>query len=262
MKELIFIKIGGSYLTDKTKAYSLDENHIHLIAKAISVLLNENNFDIILAHGAGAYGHIKAKQFKAQSGIHPVHNWQAFYQIRHDMISMNAKFLQICYEEKLYPVTVQPSAIIMSKSGKIEAINSDIIQKLLAFDQIPLLHGDIVLDKNQGFTIASTENILTALCKTIFFHRVIMISDVSGVYDDNKNIIPEINSKNYNQIMKYLGSSKGIDITGGMKSKVEQLYELIKAKKILKSHILSVHDNYNDLKNLIFNNANLGTLIN
>ena len=261
MKERVFIKIGGSYITDKTKPDSLHENRIRKIALAISQILNEADLDLILAHGAGSYGHIKAKQYQAPKGIHPEFGWQAFYQIRQDMMHMNLRFIQLCAAEKLFPITVQPSAIIVAKRGKIISINSNIIKQLLELGQIPLIHGDIVIDELQGFTIASTEDILFLLSQSLPLHRVIMISDVPGVLDAQEEIIPVINRDNYNNVMAYLGAAKGVDVTGGMKKKVEQLYSLIRHNKINKAYILSCESNLIDFKNAITGQMKHGTMI-
>jgi isopentenyl phosphate kinase len=228
--ERLFIKIGGSFLTDKTKVDSLNEDRVRTIAQAISLARQEKEFQLVLGHGAGAYGHIQAKQLTAQQGIHPEFGWQAFYRIRKDMAMMNARFLQLCNEQDLFPITIQPSAIITALGGEIISIHTRVIRKLLDYQQIPLIHGDIVVDEKQGFTIASTEELLTALAQTIHFDRVVMISDVPGVLDGDGRVIPIINYENRTHIMAHLNGSQGIDVTGGMKSKVEQLFALIDAR--------------------------------
>lgn len=262
LKERVFIKIGGSYITDKTKPDSLIEDRIRQIAKAISLALAEGYLkELILAHGAGSYGHIVAQKYDATAGIHPVHGWQAFYQIRQDMMHMNLRFLQICAAENLFPITVQPSAIMMANAGKISAMNFEIIHLLLDRGQIPLLHGDIIVDEQRGFTIASTENILSFLCRNIPFHRVVMLSDMPGVVDTQGKIIPRITEHNFKKIIMHLGGSKGVDVTGGMKNKVEQLYNLIREGHIIQAHILSGDLAPEELKNAIIGKAEKGTII-
>ncbi|MBN2012908.1 hypothetical protein JW960_26495 [candidate division KSB1 bacterium] len=262
MPEKLFIKIGGSFLTDKTKADSLDESRIHIIARAIANALQKTDIQLVLGHGAGAYGHIHAKQYQAQSGIHPEFGWEAFYRIRRDMISMNARFLHACNEAGLYPITVQPSAIITALHGEIVSIHSRVIRKLVDYRQIPLIHGDIVVDEKQGFTIASTEDILTAIAQTMQFDRVIMISDVPGVLDENGDIIPVINRDNFDTVMNCLSGSRGIDVTGGMKGKVEQLVSLINAGHFSQANITTCDPKDSSvLSDLITGNRKSGTLI-
>ena len=53
MNERIFIKIGGSYITDKTKPDSFKEDRVRNLARATYLALAEKKIDLVLAHGAG-----------------------------------------------------------------------------------------------------------------------------------------------------------------------------------------------------------------
>ena len=248
-------------MTDKTRPDSLHENRIRNIATAISQALSETDLELILSHGAGAYGHIKAKQYRAQEGKHPDFGWQAYYLIRQDMMHLNLRFVQLCSAANLFPVTVQPSAIIVAKDGNINSMDTSIIKNLLEFEQIPLLHGDIVIDENRGFTIASTEDILSFLSNSLQFSRVIMVSDVPGVLDEDGKITPIINRDNYDDIMKHLGDAKGADVTGGMKKKIEHLFSLVRNGNVAEARILSCESDPNGLRKAIKGEVNVGTMI-
>lgn len=261
MNERIFIKIGGSFLTDKNRSESLNENNVRKIAEALKLAVQQQQVQFVLAHGAGAYGHIIAQKYNAQQGIHPRYQWKAFYQIRQDMIRMNLRFVQLCGEQNLFPITIQPSAIINAKNGNIESMYLNTIEQLLNTGQIPLLHGDIVFDEKRGFTIASTEDILTYISRHLKFNRAIMISDVEGVYDSQRKIIPIINAKNYEQFIDHATGAKGVDVTGGMRQKVEQLFNLLKKGFIQKAVIASGNLEIEALKNLFLDKTKTGTLL-
>ena len=239
----------------------MNEYRIRNIAVAIVQALKETDIELVLAHGAGSYGHIKAKQYRAQQGIHPDYGWEGYYLIRQDMMFLNLRFIQLCAEENLFPITIQPSAIITAKAGNIVSLNSNVIKSLLESNQIPLLHGDIVVDESQGFTIASTEDILSFLASYLPFNRVIMVSDVPGVLDAQGEIIPVINHNNFDNVMSLPGRAKGADVTGGMKKKVEHLYNLIRKSYLTEACILSCNSNMVELKNAIIGIAKQGTRI-
>jgi len=261
LSERVFIKIGGSFLTDKTRRDSLKEENIRRIAQGIASVLSQKEIEIVLAHGAGAYGHIKAAHFAAIQGIHSEFGWQAFYEIRRDMAWMSLRFMEICHQENLFAIPVQPSAIIRAQSGKIASIHVDVIEHLLQSKQIPLLHGDIVLDSERGFTIAATEDILAALAPALHFDRVLMISDVPGVLDRQGKIIPEINQQNYQDMLALLGGARGADVTGGMRGKVEQLYALVRRGFIGEACIFSVDEKTDLLINALCHKELQGTMI-
>jgi len=239
LKKRVIVKIGGSFITDKNKPESLQEDRVRKIAREIADAVQTGEVSLLLTHGAGSYGHIAAKRYDAQRGKHPEFGWKAFYEIRQDMSRMNLRLLQLFGEEGLFPITIQPSAIIMARSGKIQNVDTRNIRFLMDSNQIPLIHGDIVLDEKQGFTIASTEDQIQMLNDYIFFHRIILISDVQGVLDSDGKVIPKIDRDNYTQIIQQLGGSAGLDVTGGMRSKVEQIYQIIKNNASTKAFIIS-----------------------
>ncbi|MCU0644937.1 MAG: isopentenyl phosphate kinase [bacterium] len=239
MKKRVIVKIGGSFITDKKQPESLQEDRVRTIAREIVAAVGSGKVSLLLTHGAGSYGHIAAKEYQAQNGSHPHFGWQAFYQIRQDMTKMNLRILQLCAEEGLFPITVQPSAIAMARNGKLSFMDTRNIRFLLDSDQIPLIHGDIVLDEKLDFTIASTEDQIQKLSDYIFFHRIVLISDVPGVFDAEGKVIREINRTNFSQIIDHLGGSAGLDVTGGMRSKVEQIFRLVQDNPATQAFIIA-----------------------
>lgn len=261
MKQRIFIKIGGSYITDKTRPDSLKEDRVKKLVKAISKVHSSDRFEMIIAHGAGAYGHIQAEKYNAQSGTHPEYEWQAFYQIRMDMATMNLRLIKLAYEQGLKLITIQPSAIIRASEGTVKFISLETIMMLLRYGQIPVVHGDIVVDDVQGFTIASTENILSAMVTKLKMDRVIMISDVPGVLDEQNRVIERIDGKNILEIGSKVGGARGSDVTGGMKKKIYELYDMIKKGHAHKAYILSCQFTVKDLENALYGRMAPGTII-
>ncbi len=261
LKKRVIVKIGGSFITDKTKPESLKEDRVRKVARELVAAVRSGQVSLLLTHGAGSYGHIAAQNYRAQEGSNPQFGWQAFYQIRQDMIKMNLRILQLCAGEGLFPITVQPSAIAMAQDGKLQFMDTRAIRFLLDSDQIPLVHGDIVLDEKQDFTIASTEDQIRKLSDYIFFHRIVLISDVPGVLDAEGKVIPVIDQRNYASIIEQLGGSAGLDVTGGMRSKVEQIYHLIQENPNIQAVIISGDSEPGVIAEAILGEGNHGTLI-
>lgn len=261
LKKRVIVKIGGSFITDKNKPESLKEDRVRKVARELLEAVQSGQVSLLLTHGAGSYGHIVAKNYRAQQGSNPQFGWQAFYQIRQDMIKMNLRILQLCAEEGLFPITVQPSAIAMAQDGKLQFMDTRAIRFLLDSDQIPLIHGDIVLDEKQDFTIASTEDQIQKLTDYIFFHRIVLISDVPGVLGSDGKLIPVIDQSNYEKIINQLGGSAGTDVTGGMRSKVEQIYQLIRENPNIQAIIISGDSEPGLIARAILGEATSGTKI-
>jgi isopentenyl phosphate kinase len=92
----------------------------------------------------------------------------------------------------------------------------------------------VAIDVRKGCSTISTEEILNHLSRQFNSKRIILVGITDGVFDKDPNkfkdakLIPEITSENYKDIRKYLGGSAGIDVTGGMVHKVDNMFELTK----------------------------------
>ena len=64
-KEIILLKFGGSLITDKrSDEPKINSANINSIGKILTV----ENYDIIIVHGAGSFGHPIAKKFGILNG--------------------------------------------------------------------------------------------------------------------------------------------------------------------------------------------------
>ena len=266
MVSKVFIKLGGSFITDKAVPETLNGERITAAARMIRAAIEAaaaqgDALSIILGHGAGSFGHIAALKFSAVQGVHPEFGWQGLYAIREAMTRMNLLVLQRCKEGGLYPVTVSPFAVTQAKGGKVLRLDAENIQQLLLSEQIPLVHGDAVPDTERGFTIASTEALLAALGDRFRFDRVVMVSDTPGVLDQNGRTIPLIDRRNLDQIAACLGASGAPDVTGGMRKKVENLLALIRRGAANEARILTFSDRPEDLRDAVLGAGEAGTLL-
>jgi isopentenyl phosphate kinase len=104
---------------------------------------------------------------------------------------------------------------------------------MLDKDLLPVPYGDLGMDLVKGFCILSTEEILRYISTRLKISRVIIGTNVDGVYNkDPRNkdakIIPLITLENMSKVLPSLGGANTADVTGGMRTKVLTLIELVK----------------------------------
>src|SRR5262249_28053753 len=98
----------------------------------------------------------------------------------------------------------------------------------------PVIHGDVAFDSAQGTAIISTEQLLVYLASlpAIRPTRVILVGE-SGVYtadphsDPQARRIPRIDSTNIGAVLQGAGVSHAVDVTGGMRNKLELMWRLV-----------------------------------
>ncbi|TFF89512.1 MAG: acetylglutamate kinase [Promethearchaeota archaeon] len=229
------IKLGGSLITDKSSPFSLKKD---IIKKAIHKIINSKE-KIILIHGGGSYGHPIAQEFNIYNGYDPnIKNQILGVSKTHQAMNKLNSFIIKEFIERDFPaISIQPSSIFLKEGASIITHSLEIIESLLELNIMPVLYGDIILDKNKSFSIISGDRICLELCKNIKYNisKVIFAIDKEGIYiqgkkDDTPIILSDIGLKDLEDI-KLVKFDEKIDVTGGSEGKINEI------KKILKLNI-------------------------
>jgi isopentenyl phosphate kinase len=263
----VFVKFGGSFISPKRNKRevllgSRIENAAREIRRALNYAAKHGiQLSLMIGHGAGRFGHAPAKHYQARKGYDKHFGWEPLPVIREAMLRMNLRFIEHCRRGGLFPLTVSPFAIAEGRAGKLSRMDTTAIRQLLKNGQIPLIHGDIILDSRQGFGIASTEELLARLAAEIRFDRVVMLTDVDGVHDADGATIPLITPKNIGRYLGSLGGSRGPDVTGGMADKVNNLLRLVESGRVKEARIMTSAPRSRDLFDAILGTGHAGTVM-
>jgi isopentenyl phosphate kinase len=262
MKNLIFVKLGGSVITDKTKPYTVNFPVLRRLCREIVKARKDNKkLQIIVGHGGGSFPHTSAKKYKTHQGLINKKSVFGFSLVGNDAAKLN----RIVVEEFLNlgenAFTVKPSCNAIAKNDRIITWNVKPIEHLLKIGVLPVTYGDVGIDVEKGCCILSTEEIFRYLAKKFTPRKIIFVSkhavcDSDPEKNPKAKIIKKITKENFEKIKKTLSGSHGVDVTGGMLKKVEKALEI--AKYANEVEIISPKQG-NLLKSI--NGKNMGTLI-
>jgi len=88
---LIFLKLGGSLITDKTKPHTVHGKLISQLGHEILVAQEQDpNMQLILGHGSGSFGHVPAKKYGTRIGVSTSEEWQGFWEVWKDAHGLQA----------------------------------------------------------------------------------------------------------------------------------------------------------------------------
>lgn len=229
-RPLTFLKLGGSLITDKTSPRTPRLDVLRRLADEIaSALEGQPLLDIFLGHGAGSFGHVSANQHGTRRGVKTPEQWNGFAEVWWDVATLNHLVLEALRSAGLPAISFPPSASVTTEDGKITRWDLEPLKAALRAGLLPVIHGDVVFDVQQGGTILSTEDLLLYLARFMQPQRLLLAGIEPGVWADfqtRSQIVPEITIANISEIAPELGESAAIDVTGGMESKVEQCLEL------------------------------------
>jgi isopentenyl phosphate kinase len=226
------LKLGGSLITDKSKPYTLREKFIKNVSEEIFRAKKEDpSLNIILGNGAGSFAHQSAKKFNTIDGVtNDVDRFGASL-VHYDAQRLNQILLENFLQLKMPILPVHPSSFMHAIDKKVDSIDDFMFVKLIELGYMPITYGDVIIDLKIGATILSTDLLFKKLAERLNFngHKVSIIhaGDYDGVLDKKNQAIKEINAENLASITS-LKSTQNVDVTGGMKKKVEEMVSIAK----------------------------------
>jgi isopentenyl phosphate kinase len=234
MKELYMIKIGGGSITDQSKPRVAKREEISRLLSEIYEAKKERDFDVIIGHGSGSFGHVTAKEYRVNEGLIDSNSKKG--AILTMVVASELNFIVIDEAIKLgIPVfPFFPSSFGFANGKKLETGFVEHISYAMDKGFVPLVHGDVVMDAKQGVAIASTEDVLRFISTKMPPTKIVLATDVDGIYDkdptkySDAKIIEEVTGSNITDVLSSAGEAHKIDVTGGMKTKISLVYEIVK----------------------------------
>jgi acetylglutamate kinase len=215
--EFIVIKCGGSVLVDP----KLFKIFIEDVA-----VLNKLGFNPIVIHGGGKRINNKLEELNIKSnfinGLR-VTNKDTINIIEDVLIEFNKEIVdalkdQSCKTRRITSkeyniITVKPEIDKLGFVGIPTHIKTDILKEIIEVNEIPVV-APLGLDKNNQTFNINADTVAGSVAKELKARRLMIVSDVEGVLDKEKKLIPEINS---NEAKKLINQEI---ISGGMIPKI------------------------------------------
>ncbi len=259
---MIFLKLGGSLITDKTGVEKVRHESVRRLAQEIAAARVENDdLQLLIGHGSGSFGHVAAAKYDTRSGVHTADQWYGFAEVSSAASRLSKIVTDALLAAGVPAISFQPSATAVCEDGRITQLSTTSIHHAFEYNLVPVIHGDVAFDTKRGGTIISTEEVMMALAEELRPSWLLLAGITDGVYDNQQQVIPTITSANFAQIQPALSGSHGTDVTGGMASKVQMMLDLVEGHPHLSIRIFSGLQN-GLLKTLLLQpDSSVGTLI-
>ena len=259
---MIFLKLGGSLITDKTGVEKVHHESVRRLAQEIAAARVENDdLQLLIGHGSGSFGHVAAAKYGTRSGVHTAVQWHGFAEVSSAASRLSKIVTDALLAAGVPAISFQPSATAVCEDGRITQLSTTSIHHAFEHNLVPVIHGDVAFDTKRGGTIISTEEVMMALAAELRPSWLLLAGITDGVYDNQQQVIPTITATNFAQIQPALSGSHGTDVTGGMASKVRMMLDLVENHPHLSIRIFSGLQS-GLLKTLILQpDSSVGTLI-
>jgi len=255
MTELVFLKLGGSLITDKDKPYTPRLDKLAELAKEIASSLN-SNLRLVLGHGSGSFGHAAAKQYGTRDGISPRRGeerdeenyWKGFAEVWFQASQLNRFVMEALRAVGLPAVALAPVSAVTAREMQVARWDLTPLRSALEAGLLPVVYGDVIFDEARGGTILSTEDLFGHLARQLRPNRILLAGLEAGVWEDfpaRTRLVNEIRSQSYQAMRAGIGASSSVDVTGGMAAKVGQMFGLIQEVPGLTVQIFSAEESGN-----------------
>ncbi|NMA44645.1 MAG: hypothetical protein GX950_02430 [Candidatus Diapherotrites archaeon] len=232
MKELVLLKLGGSSITKKAdNKFEMNEEVLNNSAKEIAQALKEKEFNLILICGVGPFGHTNVKKYDLNNGIKTKNQEKGVEKTIQDCDFVADKVIEALEKQKLKTRHLPGYWVCKHDNKKVIVYEIEDYEKALQRGEIPITTGTMVKDKTLKWSVMSGDTSIAQITKQMKPQKIILGTDVDGIYtadpkiEKNAKLIKEINKENLEEVIKMADKSKAIDVTGGMKGKLEKLAE-------------------------------------
>ena len=255
-KELIVIKYGGNVL--------IDRNIFNNFIEDISVL-NKLGLSIVVVHGGGPRIERKLKEEKIQTkfinGLR-VTDEKVISIVEEVLIDFNKDIVDslkkkgsqaVSITSKLNNIiNVVPDRKELGFVGIPDSINSEYLKIIINQKQIPVI-APLGIDKDKNTFNINGDTAASAIAKKLKSRRLLLMTNVEGVYDDRKNLISEIKPFDIENLVKLK------IVQGGMIPKIKNCIDAV--ENGVKGVVILDGRKPHSILDEIFSDKGSGTLI-
>ena len=223
-KNLIVIKYGGNVL--------IDRNIFNNFIQDISVL-NKLGLSIVVVHGGGPRIERELKKEKIQSnfinGLR-VTDKNVINIVEKVLVEFNKDIVESLNKKGSKAVSINtktnnvidvvPDKPELGYVGVPQEINIEIINNIISQNQIPIV-APLGLDKDKQAYNINGDTAASAIAKKLKSRRLLLMTNVEGVYDDRKTLISEIKPYDMENLVKLK------IIQGGMIPKIKNCIDAV-----------------------------------
>jgi len=219
---MIFLKLGGSLITDKARPETARLDVLARLALEIAEARAElPNLRLLLGHGSGSFGHPEAARHGTRAGAHTPEDWIGFQKVWWAAHRLNRHVIDALLQAGLPAVSFPPASHALCEGGELVELATEPITRALEAGLLPVTQGDVAFDRTWGATIVSTEQVMGHLARLLRPARVLLAGAEPGVYARFPAAgapMQELRDRDLAGVS--IGSAAEADVTGGMAGKV------------------------------------------
>ncbi|MDH5815625.1 MAG: isopentenyl phosphate kinase [Candidatus Nezhaarchaeales archaeon] len=224
---LSIVKFGGSAITVKERPFTVRKRALRSMC---SQVLNhvKRGGRVVVVHGGGSFGHPLAMAYKLSEGLVNSDSYVGVSLTRLAMRRLNEVVVKEFVRLGGRPFTIEPSSSFILEEEDLKRNFIEGVEVALEKGFIPILHGDVVLDKGRrSVSILSGDTIASTLALSLKADKLIYVLDVNGIYLEDPKKKPDAKLIRFlsESMLSRIRSTSDVDATGGLARKIREAFK-------------------------------------
>lgn len=230
-QEILLVKLGGSLITDKTRPETARTEVIERLASEVREAIGDASMRLVIGHGSGSFGHVAASESGIHRGVEDPSQLFGVSRTQGQALKLHQIVVEAMRDAGVPVFSVVPSSCFQSAGGQPDQVWPEPLLAALELGLVPVVFGDVVMDREWGASICSTEALFLALApalasRGVFVRRVLWMGATDGVLDARGEAIAEIDVDDIAGTTEGFEGAAGTDVTGGIRLRLRAVETL------------------------------------
>lgn len=219
------VKMGGSLITEKSGDARARDDVIRRLATEVAEGAEATEERVLVGHGSGSFGHPTAAEHDLRQGARTEEERLGLSRTQDRAARLNRRVMAAFLDAGVPAFSVAPSSAGVAEDGEVTTFGAEPLVRALEGGMLPVVYGDVMMDRERGATIASTEAVLRRLVPALAeagwrVRRALWLGSTDGVLGADGRPLARIEAEDAD-VPEAVGGSGATDVTGGMRHRVE-----------------------------------------
>lgn len=221
------VKLGGSVITRKDQPMAFRPRVARRLARELAPFAGEG---LIVVHGAGGFGHVRAAEYDLASGLKEADQVMGTAVVQRDVRELNLRVLDALLDAGIPAVSIPAGSFLELEEGRMARFDAVPFQRAHARGLVPVTFGDVLMDTEMGVSIASGDLLMASLAAVFKPGLSVFVTKVDGVYDGDPSdhgsrLLPSVSPEGADVADGSAGEGVA-DVTGSMGGKLTEAFQV------------------------------------
>jgi isopentenyl phosphate kinase len=185
---------------------------------------------LVLVHGAGGFGHVRAAEYDLANGLHDKEQEMGTAIVQRDVRDLNLRVIDALVDAGIPAVSVPAGSFLELEDGRMVNFDAVPFQRARARGLVPVTFGDVLMDTERGVSIASGDLLMASLAAVFKPELSVFVTRVDGVFEgdpsDPKARLLRTVSPEGAQVAGGSAGEGVADVTGSMRGKLAEAFQV------------------------------------